>query len=230
MDLLRRVQLHVRPLLHAFGHIHEGAGEVSFDGTTLFANASTCTFHYQSLNPAVVVDLFFALPSALSNEPSDSSARNTTSRPVADAAPETPPQKVPKTVSRPIRADVVSSRVAEWSPIEVYAWLDRQEAATATNDNVAAEDSIIKDSGISIKSKTKNDSSASSSISLDRALQANRETTWQLPSGVASRLRGLNGPKLLALRPDVPALDGLRRDEKADCVRAIRHLEASEMN
>lgn len=46
----------VRPRVHCFGHIHEGYGTHSAEGT-LYVNASTCTLSYQPSNPAVVVDL-----------------------------------------------------------------------------------------------------------------------------------------------------------------------------
>ena len=232
VDLLRRVQMRVQPLLHAFGHIHEGAGEVSFDGSTLFANASTCTFHYQSLNPAVVVDLSFDLTANFPIESIDSSAGSMASSDSGDVV-SAPPLQVPAADSRPVRAEVMSSRIAEWSPMEVNAWLDNEEraaASTESRDTAAADDSDNKSRGSSISPNTKEDSSNTSSSSLDRALLVNRETTWHLPLGIAARLRGLDGPKLLALRPGDAELNELQRNVKADCLRAIRHLEASEMN
>ena len=54
-DLLSRLQ-EVRPLIHVFGHIHEGYG-AAFDGTTNFINASTCTLRYQPTNKPWVFDL-----------------------------------------------------------------------------------------------------------------------------------------------------------------------------
>lgn len=56
LDLLETVQERVKPRLHVFGHIHEDAG-VSSDGTTLYANASTCTLAYRAENPPIVLDL-----------------------------------------------------------------------------------------------------------------------------------------------------------------------------
>ncbi len=56
LDLLRELQERVQPLLHVFGHIHEGYG-VTTNGKTLFANASTCNLAYRPLNPALVFDL-----------------------------------------------------------------------------------------------------------------------------------------------------------------------------
>lgn len=55
-DLLAEVQNKVKPRLHIFGHIHEGAG-VSFDGTTLYINASNLNLAYQAVNYPVVVDV-----------------------------------------------------------------------------------------------------------------------------------------------------------------------------
>lgn len=56
LDLLRQVQTRVRPRLHLFGHIHEGAG-CSFDGTTLYVNASSCSIRYRIEQPCIVIDL-----------------------------------------------------------------------------------------------------------------------------------------------------------------------------
>jgi len=50
LDAVRRV----KPRLHIFGHIHEGAG-VFDDGGTTFINASTCDLWYQPVNAPVVV-------------------------------------------------------------------------------------------------------------------------------------------------------------------------------
>ncbi|CAB9512466.1 Metallophosphoesterase domain-containing protein 1 [Seminavis robusta] len=55
-DLLEQVQNRVRPRLHIFGHIHEGYG-TSFDGTTLYINASNLDLGYDSVHPCTVVDL-----------------------------------------------------------------------------------------------------------------------------------------------------------------------------
>ena len=46
----------VKPRLHVFGHIHDGAGRIRRRGTT-FVNASVCDEDYLPLNPAVVVRL-----------------------------------------------------------------------------------------------------------------------------------------------------------------------------
>jgi Icc-related predicted phosphoesterase len=54
-DLLARVA-EVKPRVHAFGHIHEGAGVLERDGTT-FVNASICDEKYRPVNPCRIVDL-----------------------------------------------------------------------------------------------------------------------------------------------------------------------------
>lgn len=46
----------VKPRLHVFGHIHEGAGTHA-EGGTLFVNASNCTVRYDPTNPPIVVDV-----------------------------------------------------------------------------------------------------------------------------------------------------------------------------
>lgn len=54
-DLWKRVQ-QLTPRVHAFGHIHEGSGAESRDGTR-FVNASICDGSYRPINPARVVDI-----------------------------------------------------------------------------------------------------------------------------------------------------------------------------
>ena len=56
VDLLHEVQDRVKPRIHIFGHIHEGYG-ISYDGTTLFINASSVHKNYQPINPCIVVDV-----------------------------------------------------------------------------------------------------------------------------------------------------------------------------
>ena len=56
VNLLEQVQARIRPRLHVFGHIHEDPG-CSFDGSTLYINASSCNLKYQGENPCIVVDL-----------------------------------------------------------------------------------------------------------------------------------------------------------------------------
>jgi len=55
-NLLREVQNRIQPRVHVFGHIHEGYG-VTFDGTTLFVNASNLESNYEASNPCTVVDV-----------------------------------------------------------------------------------------------------------------------------------------------------------------------------
>jgi len=55
-DLLDTVKNRVKPLVHVFGHIHEGYG-VTSDRTTMFINGSICTFAYQAINKPIVFDL-----------------------------------------------------------------------------------------------------------------------------------------------------------------------------
>ncbi|KAI8050272.1 Metallo-dependent phosphatase-like protein [Syncephalis plumigaleata] len=54
-DLLARVQT-IRPLVHIFGHIHEGRG-VHVNTDTVFINASTLDRQYQAEHSAIVFDL-----------------------------------------------------------------------------------------------------------------------------------------------------------------------------
>lgn len=56
VDLLQQVQCRVRPRLHVFGHIHEDWG-VSYDGTTLYVNASIVDSDYEVTRECLVVDV-----------------------------------------------------------------------------------------------------------------------------------------------------------------------------
>lgn len=56
LELLRHVQTRVRPRLHVYGHIHEDAG-CSFDGNTLYVNASNCSIRYRAEQPCAVIDV-----------------------------------------------------------------------------------------------------------------------------------------------------------------------------
>lgn len=56
VNLLEQVQNRIKPRLHVFGHIHEDPG-CTFDGNTLFVNASNCTLYYKPVQPCVVIDL-----------------------------------------------------------------------------------------------------------------------------------------------------------------------------
>lgn len=56
LELLRTVQNDIKPRIHVFGHIHEDGG-VSFDGQTLFVNASSVNLKYRPNQPCIVLDL-----------------------------------------------------------------------------------------------------------------------------------------------------------------------------
>ena len=55
-ELLDTVQAFVKPRVHIFGHIHEDAG-ATFDGQTLFVNASNVDITYRNVNYPIVIDL-----------------------------------------------------------------------------------------------------------------------------------------------------------------------------
>lgn len=54
--LLRKRVEEVKPLVHSFGHIHEGYGNTETENT-VFINASICTGSYTPVNPPTVVDI-----------------------------------------------------------------------------------------------------------------------------------------------------------------------------
>ncbi|MBM74659.1 MAG: metallophosphoesterase [Proteobacteria bacterium] len=54
--LLDEVQNRVRPLVHCFGHIHEGYGQYT-DGTTHYINASSCSVRYIPNQEPICFDL-----------------------------------------------------------------------------------------------------------------------------------------------------------------------------
>mmetsp|Transcript_12561 Transcript_12561/g.19015 ORF Transcript_12561/g.19015 Transcript_12561/m.19015 type:complete len:417 (-) Transcript_12561:129-1379(-) len=56
LQLLRTVQDEIKPRVHVFGHIHEDGG-CSFDGKTLFVNASSVNLQYRPNQPCIVLDL-----------------------------------------------------------------------------------------------------------------------------------------------------------------------------
>ena len=56
VNLLEEIQQRVKPRLHIYGHIHEGYG-ASFDGSTLYVNASSLDIGYEAINPCIVIDL-----------------------------------------------------------------------------------------------------------------------------------------------------------------------------
>jgi Icc-related predicted phosphoesterase len=53
-DLLAVVE-RIRPPLHIFGHIHEGAG-ISRNDHTVFVNPSICDLHYRPVQPPIVIE------------------------------------------------------------------------------------------------------------------------------------------------------------------------------
>jgi len=55
-ELLKAIQVRVKPRVHIFGHIHEGYG-VYGDSTTTYINASNCTVKYKPTNPPIIFDL-----------------------------------------------------------------------------------------------------------------------------------------------------------------------------
>lgn len=55
-EVLRERLRTVKPMIHAFGHIHEGSGYSEINGT-VFINASICDGKYKPVNPATVVTL-----------------------------------------------------------------------------------------------------------------------------------------------------------------------------
>jgi len=55
-ELLKAIKERIKPLVHVFGHIHEGYGVFKQDGTT-FINAATCDMHYVPNQKPIVFDL-----------------------------------------------------------------------------------------------------------------------------------------------------------------------------
>lgn len=55
-DLMKEIQGRIKPRVNIFGHIHEGYG-VSFDGTTLYVNASSVDTKYMPINHPIVIDV-----------------------------------------------------------------------------------------------------------------------------------------------------------------------------
>ena len=55
-DLLTTIQDKAKPRICVFGHIHEGYG-TSYDGTTLYVNASSLDVDYQPVNRPIVIDI-----------------------------------------------------------------------------------------------------------------------------------------------------------------------------
>ena len=73
----------VKPLLMAFGHIHEDRG-VSKKDNTLYINSAMCTVRYSCSNPAIIVDLPRRIPVVID-----------IAKPIAVKA-SNPPQNKPK--------------------------------------------------------------------------------------------------------------------------------------
>lgn len=56
VNLLEQTQHRIVPRLHISGHIHEDSG-CTFDGYTLFVNASNCSIRCRPVQPCIVIDL-----------------------------------------------------------------------------------------------------------------------------------------------------------------------------
>jgi len=55
-DLRDELDYRIKPLLHVYGHIHEGYG-VYGDGNNLYANASSCNEHYDIVNKPLLFEI-----------------------------------------------------------------------------------------------------------------------------------------------------------------------------
>jgi len=55
-DLLKVVKERVKPLVHVFGHVHEGHGVIEEDGTK-FINAAICDEHYKPILEPIIFEL-----------------------------------------------------------------------------------------------------------------------------------------------------------------------------
>lgn len=55
-SVLAKVVNQIQPKIHAFGHIHEGAGVVD-TGTTMYVNASVLNERYELVHSPIVIDL-----------------------------------------------------------------------------------------------------------------------------------------------------------------------------
>lgn len=109
--LEENISKRVKPLLMAFGHIHEDRG-VSKKDNTLYINSAMCTVRYSCSNPAIIVDLprrtpvAIDIPKAISvktsnpppNKPKESNlAPKKSAKPTQNQQPvETKPQEKPK--------------------------------------------------------------------------------------------------------------------------------------
>jgi Icc-related predicted phosphoesterase len=61
-ELFNRVQ----PLLHIFGHIHEGYGYTEFNNIS-FVNASICNANYMPINRPIVIDIIGKIVNYIDN-------------------------------------------------------------------------------------------------------------------------------------------------------------------
>ena len=93
----------VQPLIHVFGHIHEGYG-VSQDAHTTYINASVLDEDYRCINPAVVFDLMVqgGHTHKTGTEPGGASCTDIVRKPL-----------------------VVTSQVRSWSKWQVADWVAR---------------------------------------------------------------------------------------------------------
>lgn len=55
-ELLKEIQERIKPRVSVFGHVHEGYG-TTFDGETLYVNASSVDLHYVPNRHAIVIDV-----------------------------------------------------------------------------------------------------------------------------------------------------------------------------
>jgi Icc-related predicted phosphoesterase len=120
-DLLDEVQSRVKPLIHVFGHVHEGYG-VSSDGTTLFVNASTCTYNYSPSNPAVVIDVPRRRGAPVGAGGRAAAAPGEAGEAVAAEAAEA-------AAPAPVVAPVVVQPHLAWGTAEILAWLHAEGLA-----------------------------------------------------------------------------------------------------
>lgn len=55
-EMLKEIQQRIKPRVSIFGHVHEGYG-TTFDGNTLYVNASSVDLNYVSNRQAIVIDV-----------------------------------------------------------------------------------------------------------------------------------------------------------------------------
>jgi len=131
VDLLDEVQSRVQPAVHAFGHIHEGAG-VTSDGATLYVNASTCNLRYRPINPAIVLDVL----------PPDAAQGRARAQVALDvptsATPELPARALFRRKSRGWEASGAPSKPSTASPMGLASFMNVQGGAQGEQDELAA--------------------------------------------------------------------------------------------